>query len=167
MTPASQCLFLALAAFSIIRASASTILLLNSTSLDADISYGNADLDCYPAQIYRSRLAETRDCLRAVMYLPTDDEAGVFHVSGPYNHFLLPVTRIFETCNATVSITGGLEDYSSWTTISNVAAQLVATCSVGYFPTGKSGGVTGLGRDGFIRISIEKVGYVHSIARSI
>lgn len=123
-------------------------------------------LDQYPKCFdvgWRSQQAESRDCLRAIMMLPTTDDSGEFNSdSGIPNQFLLPVTKVHKTCNVTISILHGLRDECSWTTIAGVAGRLVQTCSSGYYPNGNSGGYTYVGRKSHIRVVMGRVGLILS-----
>ena len=116
--------------------------------------------ECYPTALIKSRKADSRECLRAVMMLPTTDESGFFNSDhlGKIDQFLLPVTKISGSCNVTISIPHGLMDESSWSTISSVADQLNTVCSSGYYPNSQSGGVTVTGRNGHIRVTLGRVG---------
>ncbi|KAL6717252.1 hypothetical protein ACLMJK_005167 [Lecanora helva] len=120
--------------------------------------------ECFPVAIIGSRLAESRDCLIAVMMLPTSDDSGEFHSDSRAtpNQFFLPLSKIHGTCNVTVSIEQGLRDQCSWSTISMVADQLARACSAGYYPNGKSGGITVAGKRSQIRISMGKIGHILS-----
>ena len=122
--------------------------------------------ECFPPELFKSRLADSRDCLRSVMMLPTSGDSGTFRngriipTIPDSDQFLLPLSRVHGQCNVTVSIAESVSDECSWGTISNVANQLAQTCSKGYYPNGKSGGVTYTGREKYIRVSMGHVGFI-------
>ena len=117
--------------------------------------------DCFPPAPFGSKLADTRDCLNAIMSLPTTGLRGEFHSDEDRasDQFKLPVTRTYNHCVVTVSIRKGLHDECSWNTISNVAGQLASTCSAGYFPNGKSGGKAFTGDLAWIQIIMGNKAY--------
>lgn len=116
---------------------------------------------CFEASIFSAQLAQTYDCLDAIMKLPISSEPGEFY-SDPrqvtHNPFNLPVSKTHGTCNATVNIREGYRDKSSWISVSVGANQLAQRCSVGYYPRGKSGGIMYTGDDSYIQIVLLKVG---------
>lgn len=134
--------------------------LANKTGSLVALGVGEEYPECFPPALFSSRLAESRDCLHAVMMLPTIDDIGFFNSDGARpDQFVLPLTKIYRTCNVTVSIAHGVVDECSWSTISNVAGQLVQTCSAGYYPNGKSGGITVVGKSSHIRLAMGKIGH--------
>lgn len=116
---------------------------------------------CFGPSLFSGQLAQTYDCLDAIMKLPISSEQGIFHsdpqqvTHDPYN---LPVSKTHGSCNATVTIREGKRDKSSWISVSVVANQLTQRCSAGYYPRGKSGGFIYTGEDGYLRILLLKVG---------
>ena len=118
------------------------------------------------------KLAKTRDCLYAVLLLPTYDDAGFFNSdqqsqpSKP-NNKRLPHQVIFGSCNLTISIPEDYHIQCSWGTTLTMAGHLNQLCSVGPFPQGQSGGVTWVGDPKKIRISMGKVGTVLTGENSI
>ena len=143
-----------------------TTQLINQTSEYVPFEVGDGEKwpECFPPALIGSRLAESRDCLLASMMLSTADDSGFFNSNGDIpDQFLLPVTKVHGTCNVTVSIDKGITDQCSWSTIENVASQLVQACSAGYYPNGKSGGITRVGRRGQIRVAMGKIGQILSI----
>ena len=113
-------------------------------------------LDCFPPALRGSRQANIRDCLYAVVLLPEGSDPGHFHDLGLNGEYALPVVARHSSCMVTVSMSGGNQDYSSWTRISQVASQLTMVCAVGQFPLGRTGGVTFIGTLGKIRVTVEK-----------
>jgi hypothetical protein len=116
---------------------------------------------CFEPSLFSAQLAQTYDCLDAIMKLPISSQEGDFY-SDPHqvthNPFNLPVSKTHGSCNATVSIRAGKRDKSSWISVSVGANQLAQRCSVGYYPRGKSGGVMYTGSDSLIQIVLVKVG---------
>lgn len=134
----------------------------NGTNHDLSLPIGDPrPAICFEASLFSGQLAQTYDCLDAIMKLPVSSEPGEFHsdprqvTHDPYN---LPVSKTHGSCNATVDIRAGKRDRSSWISVSVGANQLAQRCSVGYYPRGKSGGVMYTGDDSYIRIVLLKVG---------
>jgi len=79
--------------------------LANKTGSLVALGVGEEYPECFPPALFSSRLAESRDCLHAVMMLPTIDDIGLFNSDGARpDQFVLPLTKIYRTCNVTVSI---------------------------------------------------------------
>ena len=133
----------------------------NGSSLGVPPNYP----DCFPPELIKSRLADSRDCLFSVMMLPTSGDSGTFRngrvipTVPESDPFVLPLSKVHGQCNVTVSIAEFTSDECSWGTISSVANQLAQTCSKGYYPNGKSGGITYTGKERKIRVSMGKVGF--------
>lgn len=115
------------------------------------------DVNCFPPTLSGSRLTNTRDCLRAALRLPEGTDTGVFHNGNPENEFSLPRASIYQSCVVTVSLPQGIRDTTTWDHIAHVASQIAVICSIGQYPLGKTGGVTYIGREARIRVSLEKV----------
>ena len=140
---------------------ATTMQLANESSQIVPLQVTEEYPKCFEVALIRSRMADSRDCQRAVMMLPTTDDSGDFNSdSGTPNQFLLPVSKIYKSCNVTVSMDRGLQDQCSWSTIESMAFQLVQTCSAGYYPDGVSGGINFVGKRGHIRVAMGKIGYI-------
>ena len=129
---------------------------LNTTDLTSTLTAVKTGVTCYRPTMRGSRLAATRDCLQAALLLPDGSDPGDFHEGNPYNDFQLPVLTTYGSCAATVSLTGGAQDRSSWDHISYVASQMAAICSVGQYPVGQTGGVTSAGYSNKIRVTLER-----------
>ena len=129
---------------------------LNITDLDSTFAAYKTGVDCWPSARQGSLLASTRDCLQAALLLPEGSDPGYFHNGDPDNAFHLPVVRPFGSCAATVSLSEGLRDRSSWDHISYVASQMAVICSKGQYPFGQTGGVTNVGSQNSIRVSLGK-----------
>ena len=138
------------------HATALPTLSLNLTDLDSNVAAIKTGVNCWPSSLRGSRLADTRDCLQAALLLPDGSDPGDFHLGNPMNDFHLPVVVTHQSCTATVSLSPGTRDRSSWDHISYVASQMGAICSIGQYPIGKTGGVTNAGTRNSIRVSLEK-----------
>ena len=129
----------------------------NSTDQDTTVAAIKTGVNCWPYAIRGSRRAVTIDCLQAALLLPEGSDAGDFRNDNPIEDFSLPVVRKFETCAATVSMAPGARDRSSWDHISYVASQMAWICAQGQYPAGQTGGITYLGSQNLIRVSLERV----------
>ena len=146
------------------HANALPTLSLNLTDLDSTFAVIKTGVNCWPSSLRGSRLADTRDCLQAALLLPEGSDPGDFHNGNPVNDFSLPLARTHQSCTATVSLTQGARDRSSWDHISYVASQMAVICSKGQYPVGQTGGVTNIGTRGSIRVSLEKVGKIGDVS---
>ena len=129
---------------------------LNLTDLDSTFAVVKTGVTCWPSSLRGSRLTDTRDCLQAALLLPDGSDPGDFHNGNPINDFSLPLARTHQSCTATVSLSHGIRDRSSWDHISYVASQMAAICCKGQYPVGQTGGVTYAGTQNAIRVSLEK-----------
>ena len=129
---------------------------LNTTDLESALTAIKTGVNCWPASIRGSRYAATRDCLQAALLLPDGSDPGAFHNGNPDDEYRLPVVKVFDSCMATVSLTEGAQDRSSWDHISYVASQMAVICAKGQFPFGQTGGVTSAGHHNLIRVTLEK-----------
>ena len=120
------------------------------------VAFNATSLDCFPPALRGSRQADVRDCLYASLLLPEGSKPGFFRDFGIRDEYALPRVARHDTCMVTVSMSGGNQDYSSWTRISQVANQLTMVCAVGQFPLGRTGGITYIGTSGKIRVTVEK-----------
>ena len=113
-------------------------------------------VDCFKATTRSSRVADTKSCLQAALQLPDYSDPGIFHNGDPPDAYKLPVVKKFGPCMATVSISNGKQDRTSWDHISSVASSIAAICSIGQYPMGNTGGVLYVGTNKNIRVTLEK-----------
>ncbi|KAG8533442.1 uncharacterized protein KY384_002225 [Bacidia gigantensis] len=124
----------------------------------------NADYECFPGKLYKTKRARTRDCLGAIMSLPSGHEVGQFHTGGVQDDHELPVKvhapkgEIPQTqiCLITVDIGIGETDESTWLVVTNRVKLLIDACAVGMYLEGRTGGTTTTGKYGRINITVEK-----------
>ena len=69
----------------------------------------------------------------------------------------MPLQGYYHSCIVIVSMQPEVKDRSTWNNIVLTASQLVAGCTLGDNPLGKTGGVTCVGMNGRIRVSVERV----------
>ncbi len=118
---------------------------------------------CFSSMISDPRLASTVDCFEATRRLPLPGHraVGVFHHalrpdrSDPWE---LPKYEIFGSCIVTVDLAFVKEEYSSWAVIRAGTRDLIASCSSGTHPYNRSGGISHVGMDDKIRITVGTAG---------
>jgi len=114
---------------------------------------------CFSSTISDPRLASTVDCFEATRRLPLPGHraVGVFHHaprpdrSDPWE---LPKSETFGSCTVTVDLAFVKAEYSSWAVIRAGSRDLIAFCSTGSHPHNRSGGVSHVGMDDKIRITV-------------
>ena len=118
---------------------------------------GRTGISCFEAELWNSRLADTRSCIRAIHKLPENPESQVFFNGVLDDGFRLPFIAVHGSCAATVSMYGGnVIQRSSWDHIKFVLNAVTSVCSIGQYPMGSSGGIAWVGSERYIRVSIEK-----------
>lgn len=131
----------------------------SSTSIsDLNIS-APPRFQCFSSEMSDPRLASTVDCFQATkrLPLPGDRAVGVFHhtpqpdSSDPWE---LPRSETFGSCTVTIDLAFVKAEYSSWAIIRAGTRDLIAFCSSGTHPYNRSGGVSHVGMDDKIRITV-------------
>lgn len=89
---------------------------------------------CTPAdESTQHYLPIVSDCIRAVRALPETDYVGTFHMGGDYSLWRLPVTQVFGSCKALVSLHVDVDqDLGSWDDVRRSGARLLIECQKQY-----------------------------------
>lgn len=114
---------------------------------------------CFSSVISDPRLASTVHCFEATrrLPLPGDRAVGVFHHaprpdrSDPWE---LPKSETFGSCTVTVDLAFVKFEYGSWAVMRAGIRDLVAFCSSGTYPYNRSGGISHVGMDDNIRVTV-------------
>lgn len=134
---------------------------LITTTVDFNIS-APPMFQCFSSEISDPGLASTVDCFEATRRLPLPGHraVGVFHYalrpdrSDPWE---LPKSETFGSCTVTIDLAFVKEEYSSWAAIRAGSRDLIAFCSTGLHPHNRSGGISHVGMDDNIRITVGTV----------
>lgn len=114
---------------------------------------------CFSSAISDPRLASTVHCFEATrqLPLPADRAVGVFHHaprpdrSDPWE---LPKSETFGSCTVTVDLAFVRFEYGSWAVMRAEIRDLIAFCSSGTHPHNRSGGISHVGMDDKIRVTV-------------
>lgn len=120
----------------------------------------NEPYECFDAQLFNSRRAKISDCYRAMAALPNYHESRVF-INGQgdpdLNPYLLPYTATKLGCQIKVELVSGVEEEeSTWLSINMAASKVLHACQVGYSQDAKTGGMTRVGSNDHISVTIER-----------
>jgi len=129
-----------------------------TTTVDFNIS-APPMFQCFSSVISDPRLASTVDCFEATRRLPLPGyrAVGVFHHAPRPDRsdpWALPKFETFGSCTVTVDLAFVKEEYSSWAVIKAGTRDLIAFCSSGTHPYNRSGGISHVGMDDKIRITV-------------
>jgi hypothetical protein len=72
------------------------------------------------------------------------------------NPYLLPYTAVYHGCQIKVELVYGDIEESSWLSINIATTKVMNACLVGYSQDAETGGMTRVGGDNRMRITIEK-----------
>lgn len=133
----------------------------NTTTVDLSVS-APPMFQCFSSVISDPRLASTVDCFEATRRLPLPRyrAVGVFrHTPRPdrSDPWALPKSETFGSCTVTVDLAFVKEEYSSWAVIRAGIRDLIAFCSSGTHPYNRSGGISHVGMDDKIRVTVGTV----------
>lgn len=127
---------------------------LNLVDLNANQPY-----QCLEGKIFHSRRARIGDCTRALARLPNYHTIRDF-VNGTgdpdLNPYLLPYTATYSGCQIKVELVYGESEESSWLSINIATTKVINACVVGYSQDAMTGGITRVGLQDRMRITIEK-----------
>lgn len=99
----------------------------------------------------------TMDCLQAQQNIPLGGDLGIFHQNGPADGFRLPIIASARTCTIIVNLEDMTPDFSNWNAISLSARTIIHACSRGREPEATTGGVTFVGQNQLIKISLLRI----------
>ena len=116
--------------------------------------------------VFLPRSISPSACAGAILRLPIDHTAGIFHTDGADDIFRLPVSQDYNACNVLVEIRGGGfdQDMGNWLDVGRAAAKMNGQCANSIGPYGGYGSAwMNTGDFDRIRITLRPVQFLRDV----